>query len=76
MLKPTRANQMLRDPIVAKMSQQGGDYEKATTRWELDAKCEQLALTDKPAHDTFDAADSASHKGWIYDARWSSDGKL
>ncbi len=76
LLKPTCASQTLRDQIVAKMIQQGGEYEKATAKWELDAKCEQLALTDKPVHDTADAADSASHRGWIYDARWSSDGKL
>lgn len=76
LLKPTCASQALRDQIVAKMIQQGGDYEKATAKWELDAKCEQLALTDKPAHDTADPADAASHKDWIYDARWSSDGKL
>lgn len=76
LLKPTCASQTLRDQIVAKLIQQGGDYEKATAKWELDAKCEQLALTDKPVHDTADAADSASHKDWIYDARWSSDGKL
>lgn len=76
LLKPTCASQTLRDQIVAKLIQQGGDYEKATAKWELDAKCEQLALTDKPVHDTADAADSASHKDWIYDARWSSDGTL
>ena len=29
-----------------------------------------------PVHDTADRADEASHTNWIYDARWSPDGKL
>ena len=29
-----------------------------------------------PVHDTADRADGASHTSWIYDARWSPDGKL
>lgn len=41
----------------------------------MDALCERIDLPTKPVHDTADVADSASHSDWIYDARWSADGK-
>ena len=76
MLRPICADQAARHKIVAEMIKRGGEYERATAKWDLDIACEQIDLPAKPVHDTADPSDGASHTNWIYDARWSPDGKL
>jgi len=76
MLRPICADQAARDKLVEQMIKQGGEYERATAKWDLDAACEQIDLPINPVHDTADFSDEATHTGWIYDARWSPDGKL
>lgn len=75
-LRPICADRAVRDKIVSGMIERGGEYERATARWDLDVICEQIDLPVEPVHDTADPADEASHTSWIYDARWSPDGKL
>jgi len=75
-LRPVCAVQAVRDKIVAQRIAQGGEYEALTAKWVLDSACEQIDLPVNPVHDTADRADAASHTNWIYDARWSPDGKL
>src|SRR3954447_23267476 len=75
-LRPVCAVKAARDKVVAQRIEQGGDYERLTAKWDLDIACEQIDLPVNPLHDTADPADEASHTNWIYDARWSPDGKL
>jgi WD40 repeat protein len=76
LLRPVCAVKALRDKIVAERIKQGGEYERLTAKWDLDMDCEQIDLPVTPVHDTADRANEASHTNWIYDARWSPDGKL
>lgn len=76
MLRPICADQAARDKLVAEMIKRGGEYERATAKWDLDIACEQIDLPVDPVHDTADPSDGASHTNWIYDARWSPNGKL
>lgn len=76
MLRPICADQAARDKLVAEMIKRGGEYERATAKWDLDIACEQIDLPANPVHDTADPSDGASHTNWIYDTRWSPDGKL
>lgn len=76
LIRPVCADPAAREKIVGQMIAQGGEYEQATAKWDLDTACEQIDLPIKPVHDTADMADGASHKNWLYDARWSGDGKL
>ena len=66
----------MRDKVVALRIKQGGEDEALTAKWVLDTACERIDLPVNPVHDTADPADGASHTNWIYDARWSPDGKL
>ncbi|MGL4398069.1 MAG: WD40 repeat domain-containing protein [Hyphomicrobium sp.] len=75
-LRPICAVKPARDKVVAKMIEQGGEYERANAKWDMDMACEQIDLPTKPVHDTADPSVEASHTDWIYDARWSPDGKL
>jgi WD40 repeat protein len=75
-LRPVCADKAIRDKIVALRIAQGGEYGALTAKWVLDSACEQIDLPVNPVHDTADRADGASHTSWIYDARWSPDGKL
>lgn len=75
-LRPICADPAARAKTIAQMIAQGGEYERETAKWDLDATCEQIDLPVKPVHDTADFVDEASHTNWIYDARWSPDGKL
>lgn len=75
-LRPVCADKAARAKVVAQMIANGGEYERATAKWDMDSTCEQLDLPVSPVHDTADPADDASHSDWIYDARWSPDGKL
>src|SRR5688500_8204644 len=61
MLRPTCADQAARDKLVAEMIKRGGEYERATAKWDLDIACEQIDLPAKPVHDTADPSDGASH---------------
>lgn len=76
MLRPICADPAARDKLVAEMIKRGGEYERATAKWDLDIACEQIDLPANPVHDTADSSDGASHTNWIYDARWSPDGRL
>ena len=76
LMRPICADASLREKVVGEMIARGGEYEKATAKWDMDVVCEQIDLPTDPVHDTADTADDASHNNWIYDARWSPDGKL
>lgn len=76
LLRPVCADKAAREKVVAQMIEQGGEYEQATAKWDLDITCEQLDLPVTPVNDTADPADDATHTDWIYDARWSPDGTL
>lgn len=76
LMRPICADAELRETVVAEMIAKGGEYELATAKWDMDVLCEQIDLSIDPLHDTADASDEASHNNWIYDARWSPDGKL
>lgn len=76
LMRPVCANKAARDRVVAQMIEQGGEYERETSKWDMDVACEQIDLPVNPLHDTADPSDEASHKDWLYDARWSPDGKL
>lgn len=58
------------------MIEQGGEYEQRSAKWDMDILCEQIDLPAKPVHDTADPAADATHRDWIYDARWSPDGNF
>ncbi len=75
LLRPVCANPAEREKIVAAMIKAGGEYEKATAKWDMDLACEQIDLPVKPIHDTADPALDATHTDWIYDARWAPDGR-
>lgn len=75
-LRPVCADSAVRDKLVAKIIEQGGEYEQATAKWDLDVACEQIDIPATPVHDTADFADEATHTNWLYDARWSPDGSL
>ncbi|AHB49996.1 hypothetical protein W911_05605 [Hyphomicrobium nitrativorans NL23] len=76
LMRPVCADASLREKIAGDMIARGGEYEKATAKWDMDVVCEQIDLPTDPVHDTADRADDASHNNWIHDARWSPDGKL
>jgi outer membrane protein assembly factor BamB len=76
LLRPVCSVKAIRDKVVAQTIKQGGEYGALTAKWDLDTACEQLELPVNPVHDTADRADGASHTNWIYDARWSPNGKL
>ena len=76
LLRPVCADKAVRDKLVALRIQQGGEDAALTAKWDLDTACERIDLPVNPVHDTADRADGASHTSWIYDARWSPDGKL
>jgi WD40 repeat protein len=76
LLGPVCADSGARTRFVAKMIAQGGEYEQRSAKWDLDISCEQVDLPVKPVHDTADPSDAATHRDWIYDARWSPDGKV
>lgn len=76
LMRPICADATLREKVVGEMIAKGGEYEQATAKWDIDVVCEQIDLPTDPVHDTADAADDASHNNWIYDARWSPDGRL
>lgn len=76
LMRPICADAKLRETVVAEMIAKGGEYELATAKWDMDVLCEQIDLPIDPVHDTADTSDGASHNNWIYDARWSPDGKL
>jgi WD40 repeat protein len=42
---------------------------------ELDERCAQIDLPSTPVHDTADASTEASHSDWVYQARYSRDGR-
>ena len=75
-LRPICADQTARDKVVAEQIANGGEHGRLTAKWDMDIDCEQLDLPSDPLHDTADLADEASHNNWIYDARWSPDGKM
>ena len=75
-LRPICADKNAQDKIIASTIQQGGEYERATARWNFDEHCGQVDLPVDPAGGTADRADDVAHTDWIYDARWSPDGKL
>lgn len=75
-LRPICASEDARRSSVARMIEQGGEYERATAKWDLDERCGQVDLPVDPTRDTADRSDEATHTDWIYDARWSPDGKL
>ena len=74
-LRPICADQGARDKVVAQQIKNGGEYERIAAKADLDIACEQLDLPETPVHDAADLADAAGHSNWIYDARWSPDGK-
>ena len=74
LLRPICANATARDKIVAEAVKQGGEYERATAKWDLDEQCGQIDLPVDPAGGA--GKDDVAHTSWIYDARWSPDGKL
>lgn len=74
-LGPVCADQAVRERLVAERIKRGHEYEKSSAKYEMDTTCEQIALSDTPVHDVADLADDAGHRDWIYDARWSPDGK-
>lgn len=76
LMRPICADAALRNKVVAETIARGGEYERETAKWDMDVLCEQIDLPINPVHDTADPADDASHNNWIYDARWSPDGKL
>lgn len=43
--------------------------------WELKFSCPRLALSASPIHDSADSSREASHTDWVYDARYSADGR-
>jgi WD40 repeat protein len=75
-LRPICGDPKEREKLVAKTIKQGGEYEQRSAKWDLDITCEQIDLPVKPVHDTADSSDAATHRDWIYDTRWSPDGKL
>lgn len=42
---------------------------------ELKFSCPRLDLSSKPVHDSADTSREASHTDWVYDARYSADGR-
>lgn len=74
LMRPVCADKSARDTLVARMIENGGEYEKATAKWDLDVACEMIDLPTTAVHETADLADSATHTDWLYDARWSPDG--
>jgi WD40 repeat protein len=42
---------------------------------EIEERCPQIDLPSTPLHDTADTAPEASHSGWVYQARYSRDGR-
>lgn len=76
LLRPICVDPKLRELTVAKMIEQGGEYEQRSAKWEFDITCEQIDLPTAPLHETADPADDATHRDWIYDANWSPDGKF
>lgn len=75
-LRPICADPKLREKLVAETIAQGGEDERRSAKWDIDITCEQIVLPLEPVHDTADPADDATHRDWIYDARWSPDGEL
>jgi len=59
-LRPICADQAARAGIVSEMIKRGGEYERATAKWDLDVTCEQIDLPVNPMHDTADPSDAAA----------------
>jgi len=76
LLLPICADKAARAKIVAQKMERGDEYDRATAKWDMDVVCEQIGLISTPVHDTADPSDDATHTNWIYDARWSDDGKV
>src|SRR5437762_1343124 len=49
--------------------------ERDALKLEIETRCIQLDLPSTPVHDTADASPSASHTDWIFEARYSADGR-
>ncbi|MGX1317574.1 WD40 repeat protein [Bradyrhizobium sp. USDA 377] len=75
-LRPVCADPKDREKLIAKMKEQGGEYQERSAKWDIDITCEQIELPTKPVFDTADPSDAATHRDGINDARWSADGKF
>lgn len=65
------------DPAVQKAAraraQAAGQLEEVEL--EIEERCAQIDLPSAPLHDTADPSPDASHSGWIYQARYSRNGR-
>lgn len=56
--------------------QQIADYDREYFAYEIADRCPRLDLPDTPVHEAADTSRENSHVDWVYDARYSPDGKL
>lgn len=54
-------------------AQAAGQLDEA--QLEIEERCPQIDLPSTPLHDTADTSPDASHSGWVYQARYSRDGR-
>lgn len=58
-----------------KIEADSGKREREITEWDMRMECGRIDLPSKPVNDTADPAPDATHTDWIYDARYSPDGR-
>ena len=65
------------DPVlqqrVLARAQQAGQLEDV--KQELEERCAQIDLPSTPVHDAVDPSPAATHSDWVFDARYSRDGR-
>ena len=62
MLRPICTDQAARDKLVAEMIKRGGEYERATAKWDLDIACEQIDLPVKPVRSIAASERTSGHR--------------
>jgi WD40 repeat protein len=73
---PDQVRAICKDPsLQQKLLGQVQDFRRKALEWEIEARCAQIDLPSTPVHDTADASPDASHTDWIFDARYSRDGR-
>ncbi len=75
LMREVCTNDKARAEMVAKIMTQESKYRVTTDLWDLDVACQQIDLPEKPVHDTADPAIEATHTSWVYDVRYSWDGR-
>ncbi|MGZ5828748.1 MAG: WD40 repeat domain-containing protein, partial [Xanthobacteraceae bacterium] len=73
---PDQMRAVCKDPsLQQKMLAQVEGIERTALEWDIEASCATINMPATPVHDAADASHAASHSDWVFDARYSRDGR-